>query len=134
MKRTAVLGLAAVAVLTIGNIIAFAESGPVVRKEAWVTITKNTEFGGAILKPGYYLVEDTISGGTHWISFRKAGDPGLALQYSDKAFAGDAVFETCSVRELPYTSKKTKLVTAPDGANQRISALEIKGENILHVF
>lgn len=134
MKHTAILKLVAAAALTLGSMIAFAESGPVVRKDAWVTITKNTEFGGAILKPGYYLVEDTMSGGTHWISFHRAGDPGLAFQYSDKAFDGNVVFETCTFKNLPRPSRKTKLVTVPDGANQRISALEIKGENILHVF
>jgi hypothetical protein len=134
MKRTAILVLVAVAILAVNSAIAFAESGPVVRKEVWVTLTKNTEFGGTILKPGYYLVQDTVSGGTHWVSLRKAGDPDLALQYSDKAFEGDAVSETCSVQKLPRTSKKTKVVTVPEGANQRISVMEIKGEDVLHVF
>ena len=43
------------------------------------------------------------------------------------------MFETCRVKNLPRTFKKTKLVTVPDKTDQRISALQIKGEKVLHV-
>ena len=65
-------------------------------------------FGNAVLKPGFYLVTDETSGASHWVSFSKAGDPDLALQYSDKAFEGHTVIRNCSIQAATGIFKKTK--------------------------
>lgn len=110
------------------------QSSFILGKEAWVTIAKDTMFDGALLKPGFYLVADRSSGATHGVTFWKAGDSNLALQYSDKAFDGDPIFQSSTVQAAPSMIRKTRIVTVSDGGVQRITQVEIKGENVIHVF
>lgn len=135
MKRSLSRAVFAASLLAITSAVALArQNNPVTGKEGWVTLTKDTVIGDVVLKPGFYLVADETSGADHRVSFSKAGDPNLALQYSDKAFEGDPVVKSCSIRPQTDIIKKTKIVTVPDGAIQRITQVEIKGENVIHVF
>lgn len=121
--------------LAITSVLALArQNDSVTGKEGWVTINRDTMFGDVVLKPGFYLVTDETSGTSHRVSFHKAGDPNLALQYSDKAFEGDPVIRNCSIQAATGIFKKTKIVTVSDGSIQHLTQLQIKGEDVIHVF
>lgn len=105
---------------------------PVIGKQGWVTIKSATKFGDTVLKPGTYSIEHERVGGTHVVTLQQLGDPSLALQYSDQTFIGQPVSVPCELETLPARAKKTVVTIVPDGTGQRITKIEIKGENVAH--
>lgn len=135
MKRSFSRTIFVAILLAVTSMAALArQDSPIVGKDGWITLTKDTMFGGVLLKPGSYLVADEPAGTNHGVTLWKAGDPDLALQYSDKAFDGDPIFKSCTMQTAPSKFKKTRIVTVSDGGIQRITQVEIKGENVIHVF
>jgi hypothetical protein len=109
-------------------------SAPITGKQASVTLKSTTEFGKTVLKPGTYYVEHEIRGSGHVFTFWQAGDPNLALQYSDESLIGQPVSVPCQLEALSGRVKHTKLTMVPDGALSRVVKIEIKGEDVAHTF
>ena len=127
------LALTTAAVAPSAGVFAASNSNKlVIGKQGWVTIKSATKFGGTVLKPGTYSIEHERVGGTHLVTLQQLGDPNLALQYSDQAFVGQPVSVPCELETLPARVKKTVVTIVPDGTGQRITKIEIKGENVAH--
>lgn len=106
----------------------------VVGKQGWVTFTVDTKLGSTLLKPGNYYLQHEARGDSHVMTFQRLGDPDIALQNSDLALDGPPVTAYCKVENLNARAKHTTILTAPAGAQRRITRIEVKGENVAHVF
>lgn len=107
----------------------------IVGKQGWVLLESDTKVGGSVLKPGiYYMRHENAEGTQHVLSFQKVGDPDLALQYSDKGLVGEPIRVTCKLRRLPARAKHTTVTTVRENGGHRITQVEIKGENVIHVL
>jgi hypothetical protein len=151
MKRSILFALISVTVVT--AITAVAQQNPsdnpllstaatapatpdvrVVGKQGWITLKADTKFGDTLLKAGVYYVQHEVSAGSHGVAFQRVGDPVLALQYSDEGTVGPPVTAQCRLESLPARVKRTTITTVPDGIMHRIAKIEIKGENVAHIF
>jgi hypothetical protein len=136
MKKNGLLLAAAVlTVLTIANVDAIANPGVrIVGKQGWITIKSETKVGTQVLTPGEYYFSHEALGKNHYVSFQRVGDAGLAVEYSDEATVGPPIRVACRMETLPDTVKKTLSTAVSDGPEQRITRIEIKGENVSHEF
>lgn len=75
-----------------------------------------------------------MQGASHFVSFQQTGDPDFALQYSDQALVGQSVNVKCQLEDLPRHAKRTATTTVVDGTEPRITRIEIKEENVAHMF
>lgn len=129
---TAMAGL-----LLLNAALAFAasQSATKIGKQGDIWLSRETKIGDLTLKPGHYEIQhETVNGTQHAFSFQQLGDPDLALQYSDEATIGEPTLVTCKVDSLDVRAKHTSVTTVPDGKEQRITRIEIKGETVAHVF
>lgn len=129
MKRTIV----AIGLLMLMSGFVFARQTQITGRSGWVTLRTSVRLDGVTLKPGSYLVEDETKGAEDRVRFSRSGDPGLALEYSDKAFEGEPVVASCVPQTVATVLKKTRIVTAADGTTKHAFQLEIKGENVVHM-
>jgi hypothetical protein len=137
MKKSPVLLALITAALMVLNVTALASAhanAQIVGKQGWITIKSDTTVGDQVLTPGVYYFSHEALGNDHYVSFQKVGDPGLALQYSDEGTIGPPVRVECRMEPLSSRVKETVATTVRNGAEQRITGVEIKGENVAHEF
>lgn len=111
-----------------------AVNAQIVGKQGWITLNADTQFGAAVLKPGTYYLQHQANEASHAVAFQRVGDPDLALQYSDEGTVGSPITAQCKIQSLPARVKHTTIATVSDGPARRIARIEIKGENVAHVF
>lgn len=137
-KNSRFLTLVVIAGALLLNVVfAFAasQSSTKIGKQGDIWLSRGTKIGDLTLKPGHYQIQhETRSGTQHGFSFQQLGDPGLALQYSDEATIGAPRVVPCTPETLTAIAKHTVVTTVPDGNERRITRIEIKGENVAHVF
>lgn len=137
MKRVLIIALMAIAAVMTLNVSSLASTKPgtvVIGKQGWITIKSATKVDDQTLSPGDYYFSHDVLGTWHFVAFQKLGDPGLALQYSDEDTVGPPVRVDCRVEKLAERARKTEVTIVQDGTAQRITEVEIKGENVAHLF
>lgn len=96
------------------------------------TLTTKTKIGGVYLKPGNYLVRHRIEGTSHRIHFswlKGASNPLGLVQVVEWP-----VEVACRVEPLEAKTSSTALTLKYEGGVPRITRIEIRGENVAHVF
>ena len=124
-------------VLLLSVVFAFAanQSATKIGKQGDIWLSRETKIGDLTLKPGHYQIQhEAANGSGHVVVFQQLGDPDLALQYSDEATVGAPAVVSCKLDSLAARAKHTVVTIVPDGNERRITRVEIKGENIAHVF
>ena len=135
MKKSTYFGIVIAVAIVLGA-VAFAQPNPTkVGKTGHITLAQETMVGNAALPAGEYEVRQRTSSSGHYIEFTRVvvdytvGDTGLS------PYEYDVVAKVpCKVEVLNSTADKTaaEIATSPNG--DRLASLEIRGENVLHVF
>jgi hypothetical protein len=110
-----------------------------VGKKGEITLTKQTKVGNMVLQPDTYVIQHRVSGDNHFVRFvelkQVEAQPINAEQspytYTEADKAGEL---KCRVEPATGPIKETTAYTVIDGGVTRITKVEIKGEDVVHVF
>ena len=114
------------------------EQGLKVGKEDDITLTSVTKVGSLTLQPGHYILQHRVKHGEHAVHFVKfipygGGEPGKGRPYYP--FSATEVGEQqCKLEPLTTPATQTNVFFVDDDGTQRITRIEIKGENVAHLF
>jgi len=109
-------------------------------KKGEITLQQPTKVGDITLEPATYVVQHRISGNDHFVRFmeiKKLTDLNVAPEsagwytYTTENNVGEI---KCRVEPAGATAEATTVTVATEGGSPRITQIEIKGENVLHVF
>jgi hypothetical protein len=103
------------------------QSQIIVGKTGVFTLPSVTKVGTLTLQPGRYLLQhrDERRGGhtMHFVGFSSRGiEPSQRFE------------QKCKVEPLPAKATRTRIFLAKANGEERITKIEIKGENVAHVF
>ena len=106
-----------------------------VGKNGDITLTKETMVGDMMLKPGRYKIQHRVEGEDHFIHFTevtKANDLyGAGGGGVPKAHPGEV---KCKLEPLSKKAEATAVYTDSEGGMNRVTKVEIAGENVAHLF
>lgn len=105
-----------------------------VGKTGEVTFDKETKVGELTLKPGRYKFQHRVEGSNHFVHFTEWTRPDtgpIRLQTTEKAHPGEV---QCRVESLTKKVSATTLYLTTEGNVQRITKVEVEGENIAHLL
>ena len=136
--RKAMLGVLASIVLQLW-VAGFAQastSQTKVGKTDDITLSSITKVGTLTLQPGHYILRHKASLGSHamhFVSFTPYSGGGKVRTYYG-SYRSDVGAVECKVEPLNAKVKKTQAFFAEENGMKRISKIEIKGENVAHLF
>jgi hypothetical protein len=139
-RKTVMFALFALSLLwTIASAVASTQKEQVVKvgKRGEITLTKPTKVDGIVLQPDTYVIQHRTFGGNHFVRFvelkQMEAQPATELPYTyteaDKA--GEI---PCRVEPATGTIKETRAYIVTESGEPRITKVEIKGEDVVHVF
>jgi hypothetical protein len=129
-------------ILRLGNGVAVgsqtAEQAIRVGKTDDITLKSVTRVGRLTLQPGHYILQHRASHGEHAVHFVKfipygGGEPGKGRPYYPFG-ATEVGVQQCRLQALPTKVKQTHVFLIDDDGTKQITRIEIKGENVAHVF
>lgn len=103
-----------------------------VGKTGEVTFHKETKVGDMTLKPGRYKFQHRVEGDDHFVHFTEwtkpypAGGTGAPMAHPGEM--------KCKIEPLSKKVSQTTIYTVDEGAFQRLTKVEVGGENVAHVF
>lgn len=105
-----------------------------VGKTGAITLKEPTNIGTLTLPAGRYLVQHRVAGPDHRIHFTL-----LKENLSPWARARSGTIELpdgvgCRLEPMDHRARRTIVFTNQEGGSLRVSRIEIKGENVAHVF
>jgi hypothetical protein len=105
-----------------------------VGKTGEVTFAKETKVGDVTLKPGRYKFDHRVEGSDHFVHFTEWTKP-IPGPYSQstepKAHPGEV---KCRLEELSKKVSQTTIYTTAEGKAERLTKVEVEGENVAHLF
>lgn len=103
-----------------------------VGKKGEVDFDQPTQVGEITLKTGHYQMQHRVEGSDHMIHFTqlKGMQPFLSGP-TDMVHAGEV---KCHLEPMNAKASETTVTMSTEGGVQRITRIEIKGENVAHVF
>jgi hypothetical protein len=84
--------------------------------------------GGLKLEPGRYKIQHRVEGADHFVHFTEV------TKASGGATVGHPGEVRCSVEPLDKKVRATAVYTTKEGEAQRVTKVEIAGENVAHLF
>lgn len=127
--------LAALAFIGANAVAARPEHTLKVGRKDYVTFTKETRVGDVTLKPGWYLMQHRGEGDNHFMSFTEVTKPyfyyGLRAGRDPMAPPVDV---KCKLQTLSTKADATRILTTSEGDVDKLTSIEIAGENVAHVF
>ena len=105
-----------------------------VGKTGEVTFDKETKVGDLTLKPGRYKFQHRIAGTDHVVHFTEWTKPNpgpILLRTTEKAYPGEV---QCKTEALNKKVVATTLYMTTEGNVQRITKVEVEGENVAHLL
>lgn len=138
MKRRSVGSFIATIVCTLAFSTASALAGPQkqmvkVGKKGDVTLSQEVMFGEAMLKPGRYIFQHRLVGKDHFVWFTHLSDKNPYFPTAS-APAGHPGEVKCELEPLNHKAERTAIFLQAEGGMQRITRIEVAGENVAHVF
>jgi hypothetical protein len=140
--KTRTLKLAGLSFLLLWAVAATAapgqkEHGLKVGKKGEITLTQQTKVGDTVLQPDTYVVQHRTSGGDHFVRFvelkQVESQPSTELPYTYTE--QDKVGEIkCNPQPATGPINETTVYTVIENGMQRITKVEIKGEDVVHVL
>lgn len=113
---------------------AFAQTNQVkVGKSGHITLTQETNVGNAVLAPGYYEIRHKHSATSHYMEF-------TLVTTNYQAPEGQSIYDWQVVAKVPCSMESLSSPVArtvaqlSGGAVAQLMSLEIRGENVEHVF
>lgn len=105
-----------------------------VGKTGEMTFDKETKVGDMTLKAGRYQFLHRVEGSDHFVHFTEWTKPNPAYPPAGgerKAHPGEV---KCRLETLEKKAAQTLVFLETEGATQRITKLEVAGENVAHLF
>lgn len=115
-------------------------------KQDDITLMSVTKVGNLTLRPGHYILRHRTSDGKHAMHFVSfvpyGGETGHGRTYypagyglpSNRMGKSDAGEPECRIEPLKTTVKRTQVFFVNENGGKRITRVEIKGENVAHLF
>jgi hypothetical protein len=112
------------------------EHAVTVGKKGEITLTQPTKVGDTVLQPDTYVVQHRVSDGHHFVRFVElkqfeAQTNEGNYTYTDEEKAGEI---KCRVEPATAAIKETTVYTVIDNGVPRITKVDIKGEDVVHVL
>lgn len=105
-----------------------------VGKKGEISFSEPTMVGDVTLKPGDYIFQHRIEGEDHLVHFTQVTEK-IPYQPTSggapKAHPGEV---KCKLERLDKKAEITKVYLNSEGGMQRITRIEVAGENVAHVF
>lgn len=108
-----------------------------VGKKGDTHFSEPTAVGDVVLKPGHYQFQHRVANGEHYIDFTELKHVGQRQEH----YAGMGVIGAvhpggakCKLEPLSEKSNETKVYVDTSSGQRRIVRIEIRGENVAHVF
>jgi hypothetical protein len=102
-------------------------------EKADIQLNQETKVGDVVLKPGHYQIQHRVSGSDHFVQF-VAFKGHSTITSSNPASVVDAGEIKCSVEPLTKKSQQTTVHMTDEAGVRRITRVEIRGDNVAHVF
>ena len=104
-------------------------------KTGEVTFEKETKIGDLTLKPGRYKFDHRAVGAAHFVHFtewsKRPTGTTLLPNGEPKAHPGEV---PCKIEPLGKKISQTTIYATAEGNSERITKVEIDGENVTHLF
>lgn len=94
-----------------------------VGKTGEITFSQETRIGDVVLPPGAYRFAHRASGDDHFVKFMET-----------KGKARDFGEIKCQIEPLTGKVSRTAISMTDEGGTRRITRIEVRGENVAHVF
>lgn len=132
------IAVAAAALFYIGAaaIAAEPEHAMKVGKTGEVIFDKETKVGDLTLKSGRYHLQHRVEGSDHFVHFTEWTKPNPAYPSQPtsgqlKAHPGET---KCKLEMLDKKASQTQVFLQAEGPTQRVVKVEVRGENVAHLF
>jgi hypothetical protein len=103
-----------------------------VGKTGEVAFSQETRVGDLTLKPGRYQLQHRVEGSDHFIHFTElVKNTPLYPTSAPKAHPGEM---KCRLEPMDKKVSQTTIYTTAEGKAERITRVEIAGENVAHLF
>jgi hypothetical protein len=106
-----------------------------VGKKGEVMFSQETQVGDLTLKPGHYQMQHRVEGSDHLVHFTELKgvhrDPYHESAPMGAAHPGEV---KCRLEPMNAKASQTAVTTTTEGGVRRITRIEIRGENVAHVF
>ncbi|HTS12407.1 MAG TPA: hypothetical protein VMH00_09845 [Candidatus Limnocylindrales bacterium] len=93
-------------------------------KKAEIVLYNTTHVGDVVLPPGHYTFQHVVSEGQHYATF--VGPKGTKTAIREQV--------KCTNEPLKETVKQTAITLETASGVDRITRIEIKGEDVAHIF
>jgi hypothetical protein len=94
-----------------------------------VSFNVETEVGGMMLKPGSYQFQHRVENGEHFVRFTELSKSPVGTRPKD--VAGEV---KCAIEPADEEFSRTAIYSTVEGGTNRVTRIEVKGENVVHVF
>lgn len=103
-----------------------------VGKTGEITFAQETQVGDVTLKPGRYKFQHRVEGSDHFVHFTQWTKPyPVGSSGTPKAHPGET---KCRIEELSKKVSQTTVYTSSESGVNRITKVEVGGENVAHLF
>ncbi|MEZ5398809.1 MAG: hypothetical protein R2729_04015 [Bryobacteraceae bacterium] len=103
-----------------------------VGKTGEVTFDKETKVGDMTLKPGRYKFQHRVEGSDHFVHFTEWTKPYPSYETGTaKAHPGEM---KCRIEPLSKKVSQTTIYTRSEDGINRLTKVEVGGENVAHIF
>lgn len=103
-------------------------------KKGETTFSQETIVGNITLKPGDYVFRHKVVGADHFISFTKVSEADSYGVNGGGIPEGHPGMIKCRIEPLNKKVSETTVYIDTSGGVQRISKIEVAGENVAHLF
>lgn len=94
-----------------------------VGKTGEISFTQPTKLGEVLLPAGSYRFVHRTAGDDHFVKF--TGTKGKGREFGEVK---------CQIEPLSEKASQTAISTTDEGGTRRITRIEVRGENVAHVF
>lgn len=134
MLLSLTLIVAAIVILSVTIAAAADQQVVKVGKKGDIIFTQETMVGDLTLKPGHYQILHRAEGEDHLFHFveLKGHNPYQGWQsYRWESHAGEV---KCRIEAMDAKASETKVMVDTEGGTRRVTRIEIRGENVAHLF
>lgn len=90
-----------------------------------VSFAVETKVGDLTLRPGLYRFQHRVENGEHYVRFTELEKRGI------KGVAGEV---RCAIEPAGEEFSRTAIFSLDEGGVKRVTRIEVRGENAVHVF
>ena len=90
-----------------------------------VSFAVETKVGDLTLRPGLYRFQHRVENGGHYVRFTELGKRGI------KEEAGEV---KCAIEPAGEEFSRTAVFSGSEGGMNHVARIEVRGENVVHVF